>query len=373
MAKKDKKAGSIIENPDFFMKVGMAMGQQVEPDYDAIGTAIEKGFGAVDKQLKLNKLNEEIELNKGNKAREDLMAKFPDGVAIEKAGKEWGGIPTEFLTKQRAEYDRYAAIIAQGKDTPGYEEAVRKSNSILGDIEDMSNQFELIAQHRQSAFNMEDEDGNSLLSGASTAWDQMNINNIATMNMEALQPRIEYIDGRSVLILKDAQGNDINAEDFGQKLGRQKSNKLRDQIDASAKEVRAMGLTFGQTGKGAWDPQASLKDIEVMARDKNAVVDLMFEEDLIDQYIRERYGSVLLEDTEDYTPGVDLAVDAKLNESIYMLRDQFKDPKYKEDIAAWFVQNEYNTLLGQFDSSTKAGPTGGVTGTFDINNFPVIE
>ena len=111
-----------------------------------------------------------------------------------------------------------------------------------------------------------------------------------------------------------------------------------------------MGLTFGQTGKGAWDPQASLKDIQVMARDKNAVVDLMFEEGLIDDYIR-HWSSM------QTTPGLQNLS----NEDIYYMREEFKDPQHKEAITEWFIQNEYNTLLDQYNSSIEAGPTGGVT------------
>ena len=357
MAKKEK---SIINSPDFFMKVGMAEGSQVGSgvDYGAIGTAIEKGFGAVDKQLKLNKLNQEIELNKGNKAREALMAKFPNGVEIEKAGKEWGSMPVDFLRAQREEYSRYTAIIAQGKDTPGYDDAVTKSNAILGDIEDMSNQFELVAAARQSAMNMEDADGNSLLSESSTAWDQMNINNITTMNTEALQPRIEYIDGRSVLVLKDAQGNDVNAEDFGQKIGKEYSFDLRDKINEAKKTVEDLGLAMGKVGTGSYNRKAAIRDIQKMARDKNAVVDLIFQEDLIDDYIKhwstKQPSATGLQNLSD--------------EEIYYLRDEFKDPEHKEAIVEWFIDNEITSLDETFTNSMASGKEQ-AKGSFDGNDY----
>ena len=327
MAKKEK---SIINNPDFFMKVGMAEGTQVVTDYSKIGKAVEEGILGISKELEKQKLARNQQLVEGNKKLEALKEKYPNGIEIQKAGKEWGSMPVDFLKSRREDYDRLSKIVAQGPNYPGYDEAVNGMNEIMMDIEDMSGQFEAIAVARQKALDISSGDG---LAASSSDWDQMNLNNIATMDKGFLEnSRIEVIDGRSTLIVKDSQGNDVNGEDYGQKIGKQYSHDLRDAINKSLTEVEDLGLEYAKTGKGGWNQKAALRDVQKLARDKDAVIDLVYQEDLIDDYILTQVPN------------------ARYDE-IFFLRDLYRKPEHKEDITSWFINNQMKTLTNAFNEN----------------------
>jgi hypothetical protein len=342
-------------------KIGQAMGPAAPIDY---GKVLKSFTSGIDKMMATRKLKTEI----GRSKTLDLLKKFPNGVELNKVPEELRPMLTDYLKKNKDEYANYAKIVAKGYTHTDYDVAVEAMNRIKTGVESMSKQFENITLTRKNVLDRSNTKNG--IAKATTQLEQQNIDNIIHMDMDLLNPVIE----NNTLMFQNSQGDYVNAEEYSGGTGSEYSHKFGDKINDAKFAVQDLAKADGRGNKNTWNEDRARNDIEKLARDQDSVVSFLYEEGMVDDYVKQTtvvpgFGMTIAEFEEQMKDSGFVKAMEGFNEllppgqtwkdvvygNLEAVKEELKNPEHKEKLTNWFIENEMTTLRETYATSFEEG------------------